>query len=309
MRKRTGMSQVKFRVRRNVLLLQEFTVADMVRATGLNPESVRTELQRMKQEGLLAPYTTEDKRRERGGRRAVYRLIDDPEARLTLSQSIEAFYHPPGPPANRPTSRYYLLGRKLLDQAQTTEGVELRELLAEAERDLEIAEKAEGGSLASESVRAHLEYERARVAYLRGDYPEAERSFEALREFFAGIHDETMLRRIDEFRLCLRAEAMQGSVGDAAWARSLLDLFVTREFQTGSPLILLLLKLLRHLSQTAEEEILTAAVVVTWRDTWADLTEAITVKQVLPFQKRFPARREKSEPPEWIPEEVLPQRT
>ncbi|MFQ5614802.1 MAG: hypothetical protein ACE5H9_21990 [Anaerolineae bacterium] len=266
MAQRTGPSQVKFKVRHNALLLREFTVAEMVRITGLNPESVRTELHRMKKEGLLTSRPHPDKPKKRGGRPALYRLAGDPETRLALSESIEAFY-PPLPPAERPTSRHYLLARQLLDQAQAIDGQDDPHrtlLLAEAERDLEMAEQAEGGGLAPEVVRAYLQYERARLAYLRGEREEAERMLAALHEFFASRGDETMLRRLEEFQLCLEAwgrfaAVTPGNVGEAAWARCLLDTLKDNEYQTGSPLTLLLLQLLRQLSQTAEEKVRAAA--------------------------------------------------
>jgi len=256
---RIGMSQVKFKVRHNALLLREFTVADMIRATGLNPESVRTELQRMKQEGLLASRPYPDKPKKRGGRPAIYHLTDDPEARLALSQSIEAFYPPP-PPADRPTSRHYQSARQLLDGAQTVDDRQRERLLADAEHDLEIAEQAEGGSLAPERVKAYLQYERARLAYLRDEYEEAERSFEALREFFVDAHDEAMVRRINEFRLCLNAwkrfaARMPDTVSEITWARCLLDTLAENNYQTDSPLIQRLLLLVHQLSRTADEKV------------------------------------------------------
>lgn len=274
---RTGMSQVKFKVRYNALLLREFTVADMVRATGQNPESVRTELQRMKQEGLLTSQPHEEKPKKRGGRPALYRLTDDPEARLALSQSIEAFYPPP-PAAERPTSRHYLSAQKLLDQAQAAEDPKSERLLSDAERDLEMAEQAEGSSLAPQSVKAYLQYERARLAYLRGNCEEAEESFEALRGFFTDFDDEVIVRRIDEFRLCLEAwrrfaAGRPGSVGEAAWARCLLDTLADNAYQTDSPLILRLLQSLWQLSRTTEERIHAAAY-----DRTVELTREVRVE-------------------------------
>lgn len=260
---RIGMSQVKFKVRHNALLLREFTVADMIRATGLNPESVRTELQRMKQEGLLTSRPYPDKPKKRGGRPALYQLTDDPEARFALSQSIEGFYPPPLP-ADRPTSRHYQSARQLLDRAQTADDRQRERLLADAERDLEMAEQAEGGSLTPERVKAYLQYERVRLVYLRGEHEEAERSLEALREFFVDAHDEAMVRRINEFRLCLKAwkrfaVRMPDTVSEITWARCLLDTLAESNYQTDSPLIHRLLRLLQQLSRPADERVLAEA--------------------------------------------------
>ena len=106
-------SEVKFKVRQNALLLGEFTIAQLVRATGLNPESVRTEVQRLRKEGFVVSE------RRPGQREALYRLSDDPEKRLALSRSVEAFYpEPPMPVPPRPTSRMYQAARYSLAQAE-----------------------------------------------------------------------------------------------------------------------------------------------------------------------------------------------
>jgi predicted ArsR family transcriptional regulator len=269
---RMGMSQVKFKVRYNALLLREFTVDDMVRATGLNPESIRTELQRMKQEGLLTSQPHPDRPKRRGGPPALYRLTNDPKARLALSASIEAFY-PPLPPADRPTSRHYLLVRQALDQAQTADDdVERKRLLSQAERDLEMAEQAEGGSLAPELIKAYLQYERARLAYLRDERFEAASNFQALCEFFSSIHDNSMVGHTREFLLCLEAKerhTVESSSGNArkALARCLIDVLDEEryrsdeaKYRTDSPLISLLIEQLRALSETAIESFVKDAV-------------------------------------------------
>lgn len=263
MKRRAGMSEVKFKVRHNALLLREFTVADMVRATGLNPESVRTELQRMKLEGFLTSCPHPDKPKKRGGRPVLYQLTDDPEVRLALSESIEAFY-PPSPPVDRPTSRHYLLAQQLLNRAQAAE-VPLRDrLLSDAESHLRMAEQAEGGALAPKRIQAYLRYERARLFYLRGKHKEAREDFESLHRFFVEVRDEMMIGRIDESLLCLKAwdcfaTGMPYGVGEAALARCLLDTMTEETYQTDSPLTSLLIRLVRQLSRTADERVRAAA--------------------------------------------------
>lgn len=234
-------------------------VAEMVRATGLNPESVRTELQRMKREGLLTSHPHPDKPGKRGGRPALYRLTDDPEARLALSDSLEDFY-PPLPPTNRPTSRRYLWAQHQIDRAQTADDQQRRQLLSEAEQDLESAKHAEGGSLAPESVQAYLQFEHARIAYLRSEHDEAERIFKTIRESFVGIQDETTIKRIDEFLVCIQvqrhcAAKRPRGLSEAALARCLLDILAENAYQTDSPLIVFLLQLLQELSRTTGERI------------------------------------------------------
>ncbi len=278
MNHRASMSEVKFKVRHNALLLRGFTVADIVRATGLNPESVRTELQRMKREGLLISRPHPDKPKKRGGHPALYQLTDDPEARLALSESIEAFY-PPTPPAGRPTSRHYLLAQQLLNLAQTAEDPQRKRLLFEAERDLKMAEQAEGGGLAPKRIQAYLRYERARLFYLRGEHEEARESLESLREFFVEVQDEMMIRHTDESLLCLKAwdcfaTGMPYGVGEAALARCLFNTLTKEAYRTDSPLTSLLVQLVDQLSRTADEKVRAAAFDLTrmsQSETWRTL--------------------------------------
>jgi hypothetical protein len=261
---KTGMNQVKFKVRYNALILREFTVSDMVRATGLNPESIRTELQRMKQEGLLVAAPHPEKHDKRGGHPSIYRLADDPEMRLALSESIEAFY-PPLPVDDQPTSRHYASAKQWIDRAQTADGPQCKPLLAAAEHDLEIAEQAEGGGLASDSVKAYLQYERARLAYLKGKHELAQELLNSLSQFFMSANNTAMTQKVHEFQLCLTALAHQRELGGRdslradALARCVLDAIAEVSHVTDSPLELLLIDLLRELSQTTHDKINAAA--------------------------------------------------
>jgi predicted ArsR family transcriptional regulator len=250
MTQRATMSQVKFKVRYNALLLREFKVADIVQATGLKPESVRTELQRMKQEGLLVAGPNGE-HTGRGAPPVLYRLTDDPEQRLALSQSVAAFHPAPSTP-ERPSSRRYRSAQQLLDRALNSKGAQRRQLLAQAEQDLQRAAEAEGGEFASEQVKAYLQYEHARLLYLRGDYDSAKREFAGLRRLFATSGDDTMLQRVKEFEVCAEASArfganMVGAMNKHAWARYLVHATTDKNYQTDSPLTLLLLQLVSRL--------------------------------------------------------------
>ena len=209
MEPRSAMSEVRFKVRQNALLWREFTAAEMVEITGLKPESVRTELQRMKTEGLLEVGRTPcpaDQKRLRGGQPVVYRLTSDPEKRLALSRSVEAFY-PEAPQPQRPTSRHFALAMRLLDQASTEKDTRKRErLLAEAEEELDFALAEEGAGRAPEAVRAHIEFQRGRVAYLRGrNNQEAENLFRQARQTLTEASQGAEAALADKFLLCIEA--------------------------------------------------------------------------------------------------------
>lgn len=254
MSQRSGMSEVKIKVRHNALILNKFTVADLVRATSLNPESVRTELQRMKKQGFVRSEPQPNARKSRGGRAALYFVTEDPRLRLLLSKSIEAFLAPQGD-SGKPTSRHYVLAQQLIRQVPFAEKDEQARLLNEAERALEIAERAEGGRMVPKSIKAYLEFERARIAFLRGQREVALPWFESLMDSFKNL-DERMTQRIDEFIFCLREASYPIGEGESssqnqkaacAWVDEL------RGRAPESPIIWTLTRIIRQLAQSPDE--------------------------------------------------------
>jgi len=285
METRAGMSQVKFKVRLNVLLLCEFTAEQMVQITGLNPESVRTELQRMKQEGLLEvtrnPAPT-DQKRKRGGQHVLYRLVSDPEKRLALSCSVETFYpeklRPP-----QPTSRHYHLALRLLDQVAEVSDNRKLDLLHEAEEELYFALSEEGASHAPEPVRAHIELQLGRLAYLRGQDGQAAESFRLAHHALIASGQAAEAARAEEFLLCIEIRRRWGAVEGAELEKRTYDLLEVVEpsgFESTSPLVQLMADLLRkpELSQTAQDGII------------ARLVDSLVEVPSIPLPKR-PGRR------------------
>lgn len=246
-------SEVKLKVRRNALLLREFTIAQLVRATGLNPESVRTEVQRLKQEGFVVSE------RRPGRREALYRLSDDPEKRLALSRSIEAFYpEPPEPIPPRPTSRLYQAALQSLDQAEREKGRRREGLLEQAAHQLEGAWQAEGASRAPELVQAHLLRERGRLAYLQGQREPARELLTQAREMFAAAGLEGETRLVDEYLRCIEAWhriEVSRAPDAAAKARCVLEVLAEAEPPLIGPLVRLLADLARDLSRTTGDRV------------------------------------------------------
>jgi tetratricopeptide (TPR) repeat protein len=304
------MSEIKFKVRYSALLLKEFTVADIIKATGLNPESVRTELQRMRQEGLLISSPHPDKQKKRGGRPSVYRLADDTDKLLALSQSVEAFYPPE--PSNKPTSRYYESAKQSIAQALVSDHSERRRLLLKAGNELDMAEQAEGGDLAKDLVKNYLMYERARIVYLAGNHDSALKIFEELHKYFTEKKIEVVLRHIDEYVLCLNASLNFGigipsRYGNAEWARCLLNTLKENNFQTESPLVILLLDLLHNLSKTADKELIASIV---QEIVHVDLTriEKTEMPPLVHFSRAYPKNEGEEQLTErgWSPKDEMP---
>src|SRR5262249_31781324 len=202
MSRQANLNEVRWKVRHNALVLREFTAKQMIRATNLKPESVRTELKRMKREGLLEAVRMAKESPGRGAPPVQYKLPADFKARLRLARSVDTFIGRSS--LDHPSSRQYFSLQQLLDRALTAEATVQADLLDKAGRELELAEQAEGGKRASPAVKAHLDYERARLHYLRGEYDRARELFQQLRTFFAEANKKDMLERVDEFLLCLQ---------------------------------------------------------------------------------------------------------
>jgi hypothetical protein len=251
------MSKVKFKVRYNALLLREFTIADILRVTGLNPESVRTEIQRMKNEGFLVSQPLPGQHKKRGGRPYIYKVTDNFKARMDLSESIEAFL--PTPPQEEPSSRYYLSAKRLIDQAMRSDNVTRTEFLSQAENDLDVAEKAEGGNLAPKIIKAHLGIQRGRLLYHKGQYNMAKECFAFMREEYTDVLGKADIKYIDEYLLCASARGgfpsnIESKFKDAEFARDLLAKVNEAPYQFDSPLVSLLIHLVSKLSETASAE-------------------------------------------------------
>jgi hypothetical protein len=160
---------VKDRVRRLALSLDEFTIRDLARITGLKPNSIRTEVGRMKDDGFLINTTP-------GKREAIYALTSDVERRLELSEQVsqatgqEVFSYP--------TSQAFLDAQERLTRLETYEYLLPEPLIADVKRILETgieaagravveANYAEGGEAAPPSIRFYLKKQEGRLNLLK----------------------------------------------------------------------------------------------------------------------------------------------
>ena len=70
----------------------------------------------------------------------------------------------------------------------------------------------EGGSSASKTIQAYLLYERARVAYLRGQVEPVQKFLEVLHEVFTDARNQVMVDRVNELQVCLNAYIQYASM-------------------------------------------------------------------------------------------------
>lgn len=265
-------NEVKIRIRSNALTLREFTVAQMRRVTGLNPTSIRTELQRMKKEGYLTSEPTKE-RRGRGAPPHIYKLTTDPEKRLELSHQVEAFYTPPSPLAPpKPTSLHFKAAVELIDRLASGQISEKErdEVLDKACYHLDFAMHEEGVGIkkdeATDIIGAHINCEQGRLEYLRGNDGDAEMLFKKAKEVFAtaGLLDE--VAKANEYLQSIQIrrrwmEMMQRGIYDPSdMARCVLEtlgpIFASL---ADRPLVPLLMNLLELLIPSTRKVVLAAS--------------------------------------------------
>lgn len=324
-------NEVKFKVRHHALILEEFTVAQIVQLTGLKSTSVRTEVQRMKREGLLSSYR--EKRKGRGAPPCVYRLTDDLEARLELSRSVEAFYTEIAPKPvepRRPVSRHFFQAVELIKDltCQRVGEADQKAVIDEALYHLEFARREEGvGREGTEMIGACLDREQARLESVRGNISEAERLFQKANNAFEAIGLSREIEQTHGYWLCaqLRQQLQATKVsGEADYGTIIESLSQTVSHAcetklTDSPLAIALRELFEMLVErqprgmvleNADEQIRRAAYEGTLQ---AFEEKAPLISQALAMMKMAEQRLPEQRPPKlrgispgaWDPETVF----
>jgi chromosome segregation and condensation protein ScpB len=261
--RKAEMSEVKFKVRHYALLLREFTVSDLVAATDLNAESIRTELQRMRKEGLLV---SERPAKKQKGHPALYKLTSDPEKRLQLSQDVESFFpEPPRPFPPQPTSPHYLVANRIINRLEMSDYRTVEEqkgALQEVIEHLKLAEHEEDAS--EELINAYLNLQRARVEYLMEKYETSEILFRKAQVAFneANLGHEAV--RCHEYLTCIQFRqrcSKEVILDPIAKAHCILEILGAVVQSSYSPLTIELTNCLDELTRSTAQQPVTLQVV------------------------------------------------
>jgi len=278
-------SEVCFKVQQNVLSLREFTFAQIKRATGLKDSSVRTQLQRMREQGYLTSHRSTDSSRHR-----MYRLTNDPQKRLELAGRVGAFSS--GSTENqelaKPSSQAFQRLRFLVYQVYESllNTTKAQELVLQATVALRHAWLAEGIDMDEEeesirwveslddedeeltprSIRAYLGFERLQLSYLsqrlspRWEGPSIQTQLDDLRYLSAYFtdRDPLMLEQIQALQIQFRALQLQSEdcldpdlTPAMHAAQCLLKAITSAGYQQKSSLFQEVQQYLWHLSQPA----------------------------------------------------------
>jgi hypothetical protein len=180
-------TDVSIKVKYQALQLKNFTIKTLVEATGENGRSVGSAVKRLEERGAVRQTAPGGGR----GKEAKYEVLDH-EVWTSLDAAFAMMY--PSPPANgsEPEGDAYNRARAVIQLASEVSGADLvAPLLRQAEEYLDEAFAAEGYLFSSESVRACLAFEEARIAFMRGD----SKRFDRLAADLLSCFDEASDRR------------------------------------------------------------------------------------------------------------------
>jgi hypothetical protein len=225
--KRADPGSVKWRMRRYVISTLKFTADDVASDTGLNIHSVRSELARMVEQEYLTVNRSSRSSISPGAPANEYELTGDFGRRAELVRGLDALLAGAAiADAVAPASRAYARAVALIDQADNDQSLAIAKgklsgdavldsllpLLNDAKRWLSSALSQEGQEGASDVVKAHLCYQQARLAHLRGEGLET--ITELLRQAqdsFGRARDEGKLMEVSA--LLARAQASRSPIG------------------------------------------------------------------------------------------------
>jgi len=168
----------------------------VAKLTGLNHKSVETVVQRLVRDDYVVKSQDTIPSIGRGRRPLYYTLTADMEKRRGLVNEVSAFQPRAVPVRVHPLSANYIGAHNMLDELEQEPDAPDREArLAKIEKHLELAAFEEGLEDEEEGtavVWAYLLRERARVAALRHQWPEAESLLNQARAIFQehGLEEE-----------------------------------------------------------------------------------------------------------------------
>jgi hypothetical protein len=255
MGKRMAVSnEVRIQIVSNALSLGAFTAAQMQRATGLNPRSIQTVLQRLKRQGYLVSEPVAEAPAD--SRRPSHRYCLTPDAgrRLELARQVEVFYTPLPPLAPpSPTGRHYSAAGHLLAQLEREQvpAAERAIVIEKIRRHLELAASEEGLGVRrdaeSDILAAQLALLQARLATCQGHWAEATKSLQEATATFSACSLNDLLAQAQDLQADLWVrQALAGPAGPRPSE-------VLAHLLTGTPDIRLSLPTVRALLQQADQ--------------------------------------------------------
>lgn len=222
----TIWGEVSFKVKRAITFMERFTIGQLADMTGLEYQSVETVVQRLLKDGYITQAEPrQPERRKRVGRpRQVYTLLDDPETAKKFYSSIEAFQIEEAltaAPEREPSSAHFGAAVSIIDSLEAEEKEIAAALLDEAAERLDFARRYE--EMIEEGIEiahAYVDFQQARLEFLRGNEGETKRFLAQARAIFQESGIDGQVKLIDDYEITIALKGLVSSaLEDAAESR------------------------------------------------------------------------------------------
>jgi predicted transcriptional regulator len=201
--------EVSFKVKRAITFMERFTIGQLADMTGLDYQSVETVVQRLLKDGYITQ--AEPRQPERGKRvgrpRQVYALVNDPEIEKKLYSSIEAFQIEEALTAasdRKPSSAHFDAAVSVIDSLEAGEKEISAVSLDEAAERLDFARRYE--EMIEEGIEvahAYVDFQQARLEFLRGNEDETRRLLAQARSLFQENGIDGQAKLIDDYEIAI----------------------------------------------------------------------------------------------------------
>ena len=215
--------EVSFKVKRAMTFMERFTIGQLADMTGLEHQSVETVVQRLLKDGyIIQTEPRQPESRKRIGRpRQTYALVDDPEIAKKLYASIEAFQIEEAltaAPGRKPSSAHFDAAVSIIDSLEAGEQEISAASLDEATERLDFARRYE--EMIEEGIEiahAYVDFQQARLEFLRGNEDETKRLLAQAKAVFHESAIDEQVKLIDDYEITIALKRQVSSaLEDAA---------------------------------------------------------------------------------------------
>jgi len=203
------LGEVSVKVKRAILIMEKFTIAQIADITGLKYESVETVVQRLLKRGILTKVNENFKQTVgKKGRPKQYYTFANTETRRVLKNEIDAFWLEKSlvePDRREPRNPHFMHVTFLIEAVETGRKEFTDSLLEEIKVNLNLArEYEEMVSPNPKIAMSYIDSLQARLEYLREEDEEAERFLKRARSVFKNYHMTEEEQNIDKYYLSLK---------------------------------------------------------------------------------------------------------
>ena len=203
------LGEVSVKVKRAILIMEKFTIAQIADISGLKYESVETVVQRLLRKGILVKVDGNFKQSiAKRGRPRQYYTFANSQTRKILKNEIDAFWLEKSliePDRQKPRNPHFMHATSLIEAVETGHKEPTDSLLEKIKLNLNLAREYEGMiSPNPEIAMAYIDLLQARFEYLREEDEEAENFLKKAKKVFKNYHMTEEEQNVDEYYLTLK---------------------------------------------------------------------------------------------------------